>query len=82
MKDDDQTDIGYPDRDAAEEASRRVRATPGAYELEDGSWAAAHDDTIDGSGRRHWGALRDGRLVEIERTGAGGAWRARPEDPR
>lgn len=68
--------LGFPDRDTAEAASALVCGHPGAYELEDGSWAAARDSTIAGDGgRRHWASLPDGRFVEVERADGQSAWR-------
>lgn len=68
--------LGYSDRGSAEAASGLVSTQPGAYELDDGSWAAAYDSTIGGGGgRHHWASLPDGRLVEVERGEGSLRWR-------
>lgn len=67
--------LGWRDPDRALEASRTARVEPRVYDLTDGSYAAAHEDTIDdASARHHWAKLRDGRLVRVELDEPRHAW--------
>jgi hypothetical protein len=74
--------IGWPDETAAIRASTIMR--PYAFQLADGSWAAAHavegdDPTPWVTGRGAAALLPDGRIVRLEPSETGLTWKVREE---